>query len=130
MSEFDFTIDDIVRRITELGREKPDHVYTPRDSRAGCANIEATEAGWVPGCIVGTALIDLGVTTTWFVDHGVIRNGSIPVLRELGLIGYDEDTVNNPQCSWIRDVQRYQDGRVSWGKAVEESNKSYPEVVK
>lgn len=121
MPEFDFTIDDVVRRIEELAAENPDHVYTPPDpNTTRCANVHKTEGGWVPGCIVGRALLDLGVPPEWFAEHDLINAASGQVLINLGLFDYrggNGDHVDI-QARRITRIQRLQDQRKPWGKAV------------
>lgn len=118
------TLDDIVRRITELATENPDHVY--QMDRAGrCANVHESErGGWEPGCIVGKALIDLGVEPEWFVRNALVESGIVTVVRRMGL-----NYSRNPQLNFIVDVQDYQDEHNSWGHALKKAQRNNPEVI-
>lgn len=120
------TIDDVVRRIKELASENPDYVYRPVNY-SDCANVHETESGLVPGCIVGKALIDLGVPPGWFVENDLVESGSYVVMKTLGVIT-GRDHLNDHRFRFIDSVQGHQDDAETWGDAVAYAAERYLEA--
>ena len=84
--------------------------YDPSEGLTWAAT--KVETTYVPQCIVGAALVELGVEPDWFVKEGVNRMSITSVLRALDMGATPE------QVEWLHRVQRLQDNHLSWESAV------------
>lgn len=82
-----------------------------------CRNVVRDEEGeWAPSCIVGTALVWLGIPAEWFAESqclAVTATTATTRLRNAGLMDFSEDAVE-----LLSDAQSKQDQKHSWGEAV------------
>lgn len=108
-----------LRALNEAVKAKGyNHVYE-RGPVDGCYNVTLDGD---PDCIVGTALIWLGVPAQWFLESDETFGGSrrgvgagvvCNMLYRSELFDVDEEAAD-----LFRDVQVYQDQGVAWGEAV------------
>lgn len=97
------TATDVERRVREIAEADPLHIYVKGES---CTNIahEDSEA-----CLIGRALMGLGVSEALIIERGVIDNGAETTLDTLGI----------PGCAdWLSEVQQQQDTGAAWNDAV------------
>ena len=113
------TADQVLDQIKTIAAENPDHVYeAPADLATDlgrCLYVHYDE----PGCIVGKALFDLGVSLgdlTTFGDDARLGGGAPAesLLKELGIIGCLDSASGR-----IQSIQSRQDRGIPWGEAVE-----------
>lgn len=87
------------------------------DMFASCAYLHADADGNLtePGCIVGHALVGLGVSTEPIKDYNVGMNADdmLRILAERGCISY-----TNKAKALLNTVQGYQDEGMPWGEAI------------
>lgn len=123
MKKYTFTSKDVLDKVIEIGNRFPDFVYTDQGDSHTCSYIHAgfrdpdeeNPLDFVPGrgCIVGQALLDLGVTVD---DLEELDNGVYSAAGVLGrLIGFgaDDDIIEA-----LNEIQNRQDLGKSWGEAV------------
>lgn len=130
---YKFTAEDVLKEVVRLGRERPDFVYNDQPERKayledkqssslGCSYTSAvlgSDEG--EGCIVGQALMNLGVPEESL--EGVATN-VVAVLEDL-LPGepfrYTFGEVAIPKIvRALECIQINQDSGLPWGEAVEE----------
>lgn len=100
---------EIQAEIRRIAAENPDHVYLP-DVAGECVYTEMdTDDHRVGSCIVGKALINLGVDPVRLSWSEGKFAASV-----LGEPGAAADSI----IGWINTVQQYQDDKISWGRAV------------
>lgn len=93
--------------------------YVDADAAMGhtCRNIRKQDDGtWVPSCIVGTALVWLGIPIEWFVEtdcHAVSVATVAERLHRASLVNIPEDVLD-----FLADAQTKQDQKHPWGEAV------------
>ena len=101
----------IREEILRVARENPDHVYTTEN--ATCRYMDAPKQ---PGCLVGTALFNLGKPVPEHLEG--MRASGVLVKMEID-VSYDD-------ASWIDQVQDYQDSGGPWGEVVDKAeNEDY-----
>jgi len=113
------TYETALRALNEAVKAKGyNHTYQ-RSGTYGCYNVTL---GGDPDCIVGWALIWLGVPAQWFLErdkeHGDARRGAgagsvCNMLYRSELLDVDEDAVD-----LFNSAQARQDQGVTWGEAV------------
>lgn len=95
----------------------PDYVDIDAANGRTCRNVRREDDGtWVPSCIVGTALVWLGIPVEWFVEDDCKAVSIATVayrLRAAGLMDIPQDVVG-----FLGDAQSKQDQKHSWGEAV------------
>lgn len=106
-----------LRAMNEAVRLKgPDYVDEYAAKGETCRNVTLVGGEYKPSCIVGHALVWLGVPAVWFEDMEC-RMGGIGLvairLRNAGLLDLSQEAVNLMQTA-----QGKQDSRMSWGDAV------------
>lgn len=116
------TDSDLVGEIRRLAGENPDYVYPD----AYCRYVKEGEGS----CLVGQALINLGVPVNWFLDHSSDYND----LRNAGTFSEIRDLVPGLKVSdlvtdWVDTAQSSQDDQTPWAEAVEGADQCYPEVA-
>lgn len=115
----EITYDDALRALNEAVKAKGyNHVYEREGQFAGCYNVTLHGE---PGCIVGHALVWLGVPAEWFLErdeNGDSRRGSsarpvCSMLRRGGLLNVTDEALE-----LFAEAQTRQDSGVTWGEAV------------
>lgn len=110
---------DVVREVRKLATENPEKVYdTQAHSGSACLNVHTdNEGNFIPGCLIGTALVNLGVSYDSL--YQVNNSGTEDTLNALQ-IHRDERDVR-----WLASVQDYQDIQYQWGVAVKLSDTAF-----
>jgi hypothetical protein len=112
------TYDDALRALNEAVKAKGyNHVYV-REEFGGCYNVTLDGD---PDCIVGWALIWLGVPAEWFTGHDPVEGGRrgagagsvCHMLRKDEMLNVTDDAME-----LFRTVQTRQDTGTAWGAAV------------
>jgi hypothetical protein len=101
-------IRDAVNRAIRL--KGADYVYVGDDLKR-CTYLNSADQ---PSCLIGYALIDLGVSWDTLLNHN--RN-SISTLSIRGVVDIEEDAL-----TWAANVQVLQDRGETWGVAVAGAN--------
>lgn len=110
---------DIAAKVRELAAENPEHVYV-FPSGTACYNVWEDEDGELVGsCIVGKALVALGIDPELFIERDVQATSVHNTLRAFEA---DIDWVYGPDAEWLQNVQAFQDQQLPWGKAIEEAD--------
>lgn len=119
------TLDQIIAEIRTIAAESPYFIYTPPEGEAACLYVHTDpvtdEVIEGEGCIVGQALVRLGVDADQL--GGTLTADS--VLRDLekeGLLTTAPTGADESKLSWIRNVQCHQDSGVAWREAVEQAD--------
>src|SRR5688572_22928367 len=95
----------------------PQYVDPTSATGMACKNIDKNSKGeWVPSCIVGTALVWLGVPVDWFVKNDCFTYSATIVTEKL----YDDDLFQftNDALDLLVVAQGHQDEGTNWGEAV------------
>jgi hypothetical protein len=100
------TFDALAREVIRFVEESPNYVY-PGDASSGCTYTDMGVTS--PACLWGRAMLNLGVAHSLLYQESTFINSLLP---RLGI----EATAR--QIEWAWDVQRMQDQRLSWGRAV------------
>lgn len=118
-----FTTTDIVNEVRRLAKAEPNFVYIDQEGRDKDSPCGYTGMG--PGtsqgraCIVGQALMNLGVPAEALVDS----EDSVGVLlAELEQVEYGPFDSTNEE--WLTTVQGFQDEGTPWGEAVSSADLS------
>lgn len=98
---------DVVREVRALANQSPEFVYTIVDPRGSCLYVHEDGQG---GCIVGQALMALGVSAMELGNHE--GDAAPSVIRDLGIEASLEEEL------WLDGVQTYQDDGETWSFAV------------
>lgn len=118
------TIDDLTNKIREIAADNPDFIYEapacedPDMGSEDCQyvhrddDLEPIEG---EGCIVGRALTQLGVKLN-YGDEGEAAYALIAKMVGDGRIDANLDDLE--AIAWANDVQRNQDTRFPWGRAI------------
>lgn len=105
---------DIVAAIRALAAENPNYVYEPDSSDGACRNLPSMSQ---PGCIVGQALLKVGVPWEVLKPYDTAAYSGIrPIL------GFSGESV---AANWIRKVQYQQDDQKTWSVAVANADYVY-----
>lgn len=93
----------------------PDYVDAFAAKGETCRNVVKVGGTWVPSCIVGTALVWLGVPAEWFAMEcqSVSIGTAAQRLRRDGVMNLTDDAVE-----LMAQAQTKQDQKNSWGDAV------------
>lgn len=121
MSDYNFTVADVVTEVRKLAAERPDFNYKAQpglepSDMGGCSYVGRDR--YDPegeGCIIGQALARLGVNH----DDLVEREGNLAstaIQRLLGQVVTDVDDFDEDR--WLDAVQGNQDAAHPWGIAV------------
>ena len=120
-----FTTADVVAKVRDLAVARPHFIYTPPETsepvRPACLYVHyASDGTLVGGCIVGQALLSLGVPaeTLRKYDESDGANAST-VVSELLDVGACQELL------WLDDVQRKQDNGYEWVGAVHCADAAY-----
>lgn len=129
-----YTIDGyaIVERMRALAAADPDRVYGRMGGDAdGCSNVDSSDQPG-RGCIVGEALMGLGVSREIMTAMEVCAYGEYPpgvggtdstsILTWLGI------SVPDGVDAWIRHAQSEQDNGSRWARAIETTDRNCPIV--
>lgn len=116
----------IQAEMRRLAAEKPHYVYDrPLDDEGyplGCMYVEVdADSNLIGSCIVGKALVNLGVDPYALSDHE--HTSALSVLGYADARGYERPAV----LDWICSVQYGQDNDTSWRDAVESADDIYPD---
>lgn len=118
---------DIAREIIRLGHESPDFVYD--SNPGGCTYLKEVDGKLVGDCIVGQALVNLGIDREVLIDAdnrlkvgAGKRASSIIKGLDTDLNGYE------PLLDVIDNVQQDQDDQICWGDAIRHLTENYPEL--
>lgn len=109
---YEFTEQDVLDKIVEIGNRFPDHVYQHKQSDLICQYTDGADG---QGCIVGQALRALGVHYDVLKKYDYYDDGveASAVLYELLGRSCDRSVL-----STINIIQRNQDSGISWGQAI------------
>lgn len=107
----------VVEEVKRLAKEKPDFVYAIPEDAETCLYVFNGKGS----CIVGQALINLGILAEDIAEHE--GQPASDVMEDL------LDDPNSGHNFWLDQVQSEQDGRVPWGKAVETATEEHPEIT-
>lgn len=110
-------LNEIVLEIRHLAEKSPDYVYEPPEGRP-CLYMHDTG----PGCIVGHALTNLGVTLRP-QDEGL---RATQLLRSLGIV---PQNIYSDEANWIEWVQDAQDDGKPWLYAVERADDAGQQII-
>lgn len=123
------TIDDLIDKVREIASDEPDFRYRTEGSVGGfCSYLGPINGGEGSGCIIGRALVGLGV------DMGGIR-GLEKVYHTPGPIGellyeqvvdvdFDEDK-DYSKVIWLDLVQNRQDAGDTWSASVKYAEENF-----
>lgn len=126
-----FTIKDIENKVRELAAASPDCVYIKPEG-GGCNNIRGDCSNGSVGCIVGQAVIALGVPRSFFEADGCELCGAGNLVPRLGQSGYlrHDNPSTFPATAWLTSVQRRQDDGGRWAAAVLGAGSNLTHLVK
>lgn len=137
------TLEKIAKRMVELAEERPEHVYVRPDGSTNgpCYYVHDVTEKNAGGCIVGQALVSLGVNPARIEGDGhgtssCLLANDIDGLKLVEKVG--DDPFEGPQYSpedhclldAIRKAQGDQDYGVPWGQAVSHVVRALAEVGK
>lgn len=121
---------DVAREIVRLGRENPEHVYEIT-SDLGCTYVrETSENNYEGDCIVGQAMINLGLDPKILLDadNALIRGGgktaSTILIENRSAVEEHDDVILNR----IDTVQASQDEGTKWGTAIRNLTEEFPDL--
>ena len=129
---YKFTEKDVLNEVVRLGRERPDFVYNDQPERKaylenkqgsslGCSYTSAvlgSDKG--EGCIVGQALMNLGVPEEALKDVATNVDCLLGKLLPGESSGYSYGELTTPRIvRALCHIQINQDSDMSWGEAVE-----------
>lgn len=103
---------EVLQEVVRLGTEYPDVIY---DSYGGCY-YTSPRCGPGSGCIIGQALQNLGWTVAELkqIEKEYEWSGKVSdMANALFPLPIDDSVVK-----MLQEIQRAQDNRVSWGRAV------------
>jgi hypothetical protein len=120
----DIPMTDLVAEIRRIAAESPNYVYqqVQRDGRSACEYVEYAGDQLIGSCIVGRALVNLGVDPASLTFSNDFTPTAWGLLRDAGhnsLAG---------EIDWIQSVQAGQDQGWAWGEAVQHADVRHPEV--
>lgn len=121
---------DVAREIVRLGRENPEHVYE-MTSDLGCTYVRETlEEDYEGDCIVGQAMINLGLDPKILLDadNALIRGGgktASAIIIENRSAVEDHDDEILARIDW---VQGNQDEGAEWGAAIRNLTEKFPDL--
>lgn len=116
----ELALEDIQAEIRRLAAEKPDYVYqSPHGPNGACmyTEIDSDTDKRVGSCIVGQALINLGVSAEAMKTHE--GESALSVISGNGELMWYEAP---PVMRWISNVQHGQDNGRAWAAAVERAD--------
>lgn len=124
MSEYERVADKVMfsmalALVSDAVNEKgSDFVYTANPG-TGCTYVDRDHEGTaVPGCLVGHALINLGVAIDTFEELEINVNcGAAIAISELTLAGVLDGTTDKAR-DFLAEAQSEQDSHLPWGQAV------------
>ena len=116
------TYEDVLAEVIKVGEAEPDFVYTDQpgvDYDGTCHYLYGNGDGDGRGCIVGQALLNLGITEerikSFREDYA---EEFLP--NVLGLTVPDEDSPGLKALETLTNIQFAQDDGKPWGEAVKE----------
>lgn len=121
---------DVAREIVRLGRENPEHVYE-MTSDLGCTYVrETSEEIYEGDCIVGQAMINLGLDPKILLDadEALFRGGgksASTIIIENRSAVEDHDDEILARIDW---VQGNQDEGAEWGAAIRNLTEKFPDL--
>lgn len=111
------TVKKVIEQVRKIAKENPDFVYTNQ------GDVDAAEYSYLgrsmsepnvgQGCIVGQALLDLGVTREEMVEAGIEGTTASEALMRLGI---NSGSMYSQYLDFVQDMQ---DIGEPWGRAVE-----------
>lgn len=118
-----FTLGDVANEVRRLADEAPTFVYhvapeadeSGEEFIGGCSYLTGSEG---KGCIVGQALVNLGVSTEFLAEAE--GEHALRVLHRLGLVESDSqfEAEQSVEALWVLEVQSNQDLHRAWADAV------------
>lgn len=121
---------DVAREIVRLGRENPEHVYE-QTSDLGCTYVrEISEDNYEGDCIVGQAMINLGIDPEILhdADNSMFSGGgasaSTLIVQNRSVVEEHDDVILNR----IDTVQAGQDRGDKWGVAIKNLTEKFPDL--
>jgi hypothetical protein len=121
----------LIKAIREQAAAKPAYVYQPTAVNEQCEYItflDTLDVEPEPGCIVGAALIDMGIPVDAFrlsTGYTPINETSVGILlTTLNKVdGYATNAGEYPQdMEWLNTVQDYQDQGFTWSEAINKAD--------
>lgn len=106
-----FTLDELETEVRRLAAEKPDFVYEKPVNSHICKYVVEDEGRLKGSCIMGQALINLGVSARELSHWEGTGIGAI--VANQGISG---------ERNWIAQVQYAQDRDASWGDAIKHAD--------
>lgn len=125
MNRITIQLTALVAKVKELAQASPDNRYSKpmeilsRVECTACSNIRGLCTNGSEGCIIGQALLALGVDRAILADH---EHDSVRNLLRATSDLYDKNTV---EMEWLVHVQLNQDGGLAWSYAVQEASRIY-----
>ncbi len=117
------TAGQVAWKVNEIATASPDFIYEAPDGTQ-CVYVETdTNGNRVGSCVVGRALIALGVAPGDIIEQA----SSFLALNKLGILTAFEDS--HETRYWINRVQADQDEGKPWGVAIASANVEYPSVA-
>lgn len=116
----------VVKRVREIAKENPDFIYTDQganDSECSYLGRSIDEPDIGQGCIVGQALMDLGITREEMVEAEIEGVRGYEVLEYLGIESKFKHNI------FLDYVQESQDTGASWSEAIEYADNKMGRVV-
>lgn len=111
---------DIEAKVRELAAENPEHVYAFPAGSMACYNVWEDEDGELVGsCIVGKAIVALGIDPELFIERDVQATSVHNTLRAFEA---ELDMIYGPEAEWLQNVQAFQDQQIPWAGAVAEAD--------
>jgi hypothetical protein len=120
----------VMESMRALASADPDRVYGRIGGGSdGCSNVDSSDRPGT-GCIVGEALIGLGVSREILAAMEACTYGEYPA----GVSGTDSTSILTwlwirvPKivADWIRHAQSAQDTGSSWARAIERADRDFP----
>ena len=107
------TVEAIRDEVLALADEHPDATYVPDGESKTCSYVRGSAAGQ-PGCLLGQALIRLGVDPDELAEVEGVQPVGVRIIEVLDAMEVPRSNVVE-SLAWAQDLQ---DDGVPWGSAV------------
>ena len=111
------TAKQILKTVKELAKENPDTVYVSPNDEGLCFYTKGACSNGTEGCIIGQALVKLGVPKETLAELDEKSQDITGLLRNLDMVDlatFDD----NDYLDELTKIQNRQDSGCSWGEAV------------